>query len=82
MSAVPAIGLPAGFLVQGTRAWDIAWAALAMHSINAGLSEPAVAGNGGECWQYMGVDDRGHCFRHRCHPSTGNREYVRVAKAG
>lgn len=32
----------------------------------------------GECWQYMGTQEEGHCFRHRRHPKTQNREYFFV----
>ncbi len=37
----------------------------------------------GERWQYMGTELRAdgweHVFRHRCHPSTGERVYWRCA---
>lgn len=32
----------------------------------------------GECWQYMGTQKEGHCFRHRCHPKTKKKEYFFV----
>jgi hypothetical protein len=57
------------------------WTALAAHPLNAGLDEPTEAyePQSGECWQYMDTTADGlHEFRHRRHPRTLEREYVRI----
>ena len=48
--------------------WEYMWEELAKHPVNAGRSQPTQCLNEGEVWQYMGSDERGHSFRHRCHP--------------
>jgi hypothetical protein len=73
-----------GSSVQGTdsEATPALWQAMAKHEGNPyrnpfGASERACVardGTSGEVWQYMGDG----CFRHRCHPGTGTRIYVRV----
>lgn len=62
--------------------WNYAWDQLASQKINVGLPDPREAEFNGECWQYM---DSGivcgvlvHEFRHRWHPVTGKREYIRI----
>ena len=61
-----------------------AWEKLADCPLNAELPEGkrTTASHNGEVWQYMGTDERGHCFRHRCHPTTNKREYVFVVWPG
>lgn len=78
------------FVSQGTAEWSRMWGALAQHPCNAAL-EPearAIATNdkfGGEVWQYMGTVCKPngpaihHEFRHRAHPTTDERTYVRIA---
>lgn len=60
---------------------DALWAALARHPDNPfrnpfGRSENACVARerSGEVWQYLGNGE----FRHRCHPGTGARIYIRV----
>lgn len=68
------------YLSPGTPEWTAAWAELARDPVNAGQPEPRVCLNEGEVWQYMGPEDDGRqCFRHRCHPATGQREYRKVS---
>jgi hypothetical protein len=54
--------------------WDYMWDWLAKHPINDNLSDPTLAMNNNEAWQYMGTithDNRFiHQLRHRCHPMT------------
>jgi hypothetical protein len=61
-------------LKQDSAEWNTMWETLANHPINEGLSEPRVAYNDGEQWQYMGSYRQGdkliHDFRHRNHPKT------------
>ena len=72
------------FVEPGTREWVAMWDALAKDPLNRGLPDPRAARNRefGESWQYMGTEARGHCFRHRAHPKTGNREYVYIRIGG
>lgn len=67
-----------------TAHWKSMWAWLSNHPKNAGLAEPTVAEcpDTGETWQYMGtekIEPRvwADCFRHRSHPTTGDRVYLR-----
>jgi len=56
--------------------WDYMWNWLSQHPINENLSEPSIATNEGESWQYMGTFKQGdkyiHTLRHRNHPVTQN----------
>ncbi len=66
----------------GSTEWNYMWDWLASHPINEGLTEPSVATNNGESWQYMGSFKNGdkliHSFRHRFHPVTNKREDLSV----
>lgn len=78
------------WIEQGTEEWDRMWKALAELTINVGQDDPMECRNDCEYWQYMGTEFRGdvnskkwqHCFRHRCHPRTLEREYVWIEKGG
>lgn len=63
--------------------WEYMWKWLEEHPINKDIEEPTLAMNEGEAWQYMGTfkqDDRIiHEFRHRNHPATGLRQYLKVS---
>lgn len=49
------------FAEPESPAWREAWAALV-----AEFNDPACRNpHTGESWQYMGTEERGHCFRHR-----------------
>lgn len=68
---------------RDTPEWDYMWQELAKHPINKGIKEPTVSYNDGELWEYMGsyVFDKKnsiHEFRHRCHPKTEEREYIKI----
>lgn len=73
---------------QGSE-WHYMWAMLGIHPINNGLkgkpmskNDPTVAYNKGEAWEYTvtGIQEgrMTHCFRHRNHPKTNQREYVLI----
>jgi len=59
--------------------WEYMWNWLANHPINQGIEEPTVATNplNDEAWHYMGSYRNDgkviHEFRHRSHPSNGDR---------
>ena len=59
--------------------WNYMWKWLAEHPINEGITEPTIAYNEGESWQYMGSYKQKerviHTFRHRNFPK-GN--YVKT----
>ena len=61
-------------LKRDSQAWEWAWNWVAIHPINEGLTEPIVALNEGETWQYMGsVTNKGKTlssFKHNNHPKT------------
>lgn len=63
--------------------WQQAWLTLANHRLNQG-SHCCFEPNSGEVWEYMGTEAEPdgsawfHCFRHRCHPQTRGREYIRI----
>lgn len=69
---------------NGSNEWNYMWDWLAEHPINESVAEPMVAVNdmNGECWQYMGSfrqDNKTiHEFRHRSHPTTGDRIYLKL----
>lgn len=73
---------------RGTREWDYLWNALANHKANRNLSQPTVAENFGEAWEYMetqretswfGLRERYfHCFRHRMHPTLGPIRKIKI----
>jgi hypothetical protein len=64
--------------------WNLAWVYLSAHHTNKGLQDPysATCPETGEGWQYMGSylapSHTVHEFRHRRHPSTGDRVNVQV----
>lgn len=66
--------------------WVRMWEWLGNHPLNAKLDEPTVALNNDEVWQYMGSYKQGpdvvHEFRHRYHPITGKREYLKTLALG
>jgi hypothetical protein len=61
-------------LKKDSAEWNAMWETLENHPINEGLTEPRIADNDGEQWQYMGSYRQGdkliHDFRHRNHPKT------------
>jgi hypothetical protein len=67
----------------GSTEWNKMWDWLASHPINEGLTEPSVATNNGESWQYVGSYKQGerviHSFRHRNHPTTNTLQNLSVA---
>lgn len=69
------------FVKQDSTEWNYIWDFVANHPINEGLEEPRLALNNGEAWQYMGSfkqnDKLIHEFRHRQHPLTNDRYYIR-----
>lgn len=65
------------------------WLMLGQHPLNSELkgavatrNDPTVAFHEGEAWEYTvtGIQDGKmcHCFRHRNHPKTKQREYVLI----
>ena len=66
----------------GSIEWNNMWDWLASHPINEGLTEPSVATNNGESWQYTGSYKQGermvHSFRHRNHPTTNTLQNLSV----
>lgn len=62
--------------------WDYMWEWVSQHPINEGLEDSSTALNEGEAWQYMGSFKQGdkviHEFRHRFHPKTQQREYLKL----
>jgi hypothetical protein len=66
-----------------SREWNYMWDWVATHPLNEGLEEPSTAtSEDSEVWQYMGSFRQNnltiHEFRHRNHPVTNNREYLKV----
>lgn len=65
---------------ENSKEWDYAWEMLAKDDLNKGIKNPTVADNTGEAWQYMDTEyyaaQLHHCFRHRMHPKSHQREYV------
>lgn len=72
------------FVDESSPEWEKMWQALGEDPLNKDLPDPTVCmeAGWGECWQYMGTERHGrkwlHCFRHRCHPTTGERTYIRI----
>lgn len=71
----------------GHSEWHYLWAELAKHESNRGLSDPTVANNFGEVWQYMETHEvsslwsgkrQFHCFRHRLHPVKGADYRIKI----
>lgn len=66
----------------GSAEWNNMWDWLASHPINEGLTEPSLATNNGESWQYVGSYKQGerviHSFRHRNHPTTNTLQNLSV----
>jgi len=66
------------FIERGTKEWDALWrlfqrvASDAYGATDLADEDPET----GEVWQYMGTWDGEHQFRHRNHPTTGQREYL------
>ena len=67
---------------KDTTEWEYMWNWLANHPLNKGLEYPEYAENNGEMWQYMGSfkqkDKVIHELRHRQHPTTGTRQYLKL----
>jgi hypothetical protein len=66
-----------------SREWNYMWDWVAAHPRNEGLEEPSTAtSEDNEVWQYMGSFRQNnltiHEFRHRNHPLTNKREYLKV----
>ena len=86
-------GLRVTFFDRGTAGWDEAWEALASRS-PADADKAARDPVSGESWMYDGTwsgralpewkpAEWVHCFRHRCHPESGQRVVVKFpASAG
>lgn len=55
--------------------WNRMWKMLANLPLNNG---DTVCLNQDEVWQYLGTVNGEHEFRHRCHPSTNQREYLTI----
>jgi hypothetical protein len=72
----------ATWAVEGSHEWRRVWAALEDELARQGLplDRAAACDCCGEVWQYMGPDgpDGASSFRHRHHPATGTRIYLRV----
>lgn len=64
----------------GSPEWEELWQWLASHPINQGLTEPSVALNENEAWQYTGTYKQGKIgisdLRHRNHPVTNRIEVL------
>jgi len=62
--------------------WNYMWEYVATHPLNEGLPDTSIAMNQGEAWQYMGSFKQDskviHEFRHRFHPKTQKREYIKL----
>ena len=71
---------PILFVERDSEEWNAMWRALASKPLNAGLADPVCAldESTGERWQYMGTYDGWHEFRHRQHPRTQQREYLKI----
>ena len=67
------------FVEEKTSEWIVMWDRLAKNPLNYGLL-PRTAEHQGEVWQYMGTAKGHHEFRHRNHPRTNKREYVRLSE--
>ena len=69
------------FVKQDSTEWEYIWDFVEKHPINEGIEEPRISLNEGEVWQYMGSfkqnDKLVHEFRHRYHPKTNDRYYIR-----
>lgn len=57
--------------------WNEMWEQLAKHPLNADNPDPYSCTYVHETWQYMGTSNGEHTFRHRIHPITKKREYLR-----
>jgi hypothetical protein len=72
---------------KDSPSWNALWGWLEKHPINTGLSEPMVAENNGEVWQYMGTTAHNgkhpiSSFRHREHPIVGGLKSLSVIHDG
>ena len=67
---------------RNTSEWNYMWDRLAGFYLNKNNEQPCVCMNYGESWQYMDTSiydgQLKHCFRHRLHPLTNNRQYVKI----
>jgi len=71
------------FISPVEKEWGVMWEALGEFDLNKNFSVPTVCQDleTGETWQYMDTAWYGswkHCFRHRYHPTTKAREYIKV----
>ena len=62
--------------------WEKMWKWLESHPLNEGISEPSIALNRGELWEYIGSyknrDAIIHEFRHRCNTYDNGLKYLRL----
>lgn len=65
------------YVKRDSSEWHCMWKKLARHKLNRSLSEPTVADNDGEIWQYMSNWETTSGLRHRAHPRCG-RKYITV----
>jgi hypothetical protein len=76
------------FIQESDPEWERMWQALGQLDMNRDMPQPTVCfdEDTAEAWQYMGTAKVGrawmHEFRHRCHPTTKERTYVRVPMQG
>jgi hypothetical protein len=69
---------------RNSAEWEYMWNWLSKHPINEGIENPTLAWNSeyAEGWQYMGSykkdDNIIHEFRHRVHPRTKDRMYLKL----
>lgn len=75
---------------RGSAEWDAAWRSLGFALAERAIGTPSDLAQecDGEVWQYLlserpeGRDYLVHEFRHRFHPVTQRREYIRAVSPG
>ncbi|MEN4600781.1 hypothetical protein ABEG75_22785 [Pantoea agglomerans] len=71
-------------VLRSSKEWVLMWVALSELPENQNLSEPTVAENLSESWQYMETTvgeclaNSYHHFRHRMHPVKGANHRVKI----
>ncbi|MFN2098371.1 hypothetical protein ACKVM9_002203 [Pantoea agglomerans] len=71
-------------VLRSSKEWELMWVALSELPENKNLSEPTIAENFGESWQYMEttegefLENSYHHFRHRMHPVKGANYRVKI----
>lgn len=63
------------FVERDTKEWVAMWKSLAAKTGGDVAQEHPISG---EVWQYMGTVEGHHQFRHRDHPETNQRKYVKI----